>query len=85
MHIGFVHKHCLEAGVRVATGQDLLVELKNLMKIRHGVFKQWKQLREAEMGDLKKRSGGAQCQTNDHLQSGLNKFNQVLRRSGTRI
>lgn len=62
MHVGFVHKHRLEAGVRVATGQDLLVELKNLMKERHGVFKQRQQLREAEMSDLKKRRGGAPFQ-----------------------
>lgn len=59
LHIGFVHKHRLEAGVRVATGQDLLVELKNLMKVRHGVFKQRQQLREAEMRDLKRREDGA--------------------------
>lgn len=55
LHVGLVHKHCLEASVWVATGQDLLVELKNLMKVRHGVFQQWQQLREAEMGDLKEK------------------------------
>lgn len=62
LHIGFVHKHRFEAGVRVATGQDLLVELKNLMKVRHRVFKQRQQLREAEMGDLKKKRDRAQYQ-----------------------
>lgn len=63
MHIGFVHKHRLEAGVRVATGQDLLVELENLMKVRHGVFEQRQELREAEMCDLKERQDGAQEHT----------------------
>lgn len=31
LHVGFVHKHGLEAGVRVAAGQDFLVELKHLV------------------------------------------------------
>lgn len=52
LDIGFVHKHSLEAGIRVAACQDLLIELKNLMKVRHGVFEQWQQLWQAEMGHL---------------------------------
>lgn len=35
LHIGFVHKHSLEAGVRVAARQDLLVKLKDLVQERH--------------------------------------------------
>ena len=53
MYIGLVHKHSLEAGVRVAACQDLLIELKDLMEVRHGVFEQRQQLRQAEMGHLR--------------------------------
>lgn len=53
MHIGLVHKHRLEAGVRVAACQNLLVELKDLMQVRHGVFEQWQQLWQAEVGHLR--------------------------------
>lgn len=53
LHIGFVHKHSLETRIRVAAGQYLLVELKNFMEVRHGVFEQWQQLWQAEMGDLR--------------------------------
>lgn len=52
VHVGFVHKHSLEAGVRVTAGQDLLVKLKDLMQERHWVFEQRQQLRQAEMCHL---------------------------------
>lgn len=38
LNVGLIHKHCLKTGVWIAASQDLLVELKNLMKVRHGVF-----------------------------------------------
>lgn len=53
MYIGLVHKHSLETGVRVAARQDLLIKLKNLMQVRHGVFEQRQQLWQAEMGHLR--------------------------------
>lgn len=52
LHVGFVHKHSLEAGVRVAARQDLLVKLKDLVQERHGVFEQRQQLRQAEVCHL---------------------------------
>lgn len=52
LHIGFVHKHSLEAGVRVAARQDLLVKLKDLVQERHWMFEQRQQLRQAEVCHL---------------------------------
>ncbi len=53
MYVGLVHKHSFEAGIRVATRQNLLIELKNFMQVRHGMFEQWEQLWQAEMGHLR--------------------------------
>lgn len=78
LHVGFVNKHRLVAGVRVATGQDLLIELKNFMKIRHGVFQQRQQLREAKVGDLKKRRTEQNVINKiRNLQPGSDQFNRV--------
>ena len=53
MYVGLVHIHGLETGIRVAAGQDLLIELENLMQVRHGVFEQRQELWQAEMGHLR--------------------------------
>lgn len=53
MNISLVHKHSLEAGIRVAACQDFLIELKNLMQVGHRVFEQREQLWQAEMGHLR--------------------------------
>lgn len=52
LHVGFVHKHSLETGVRVSAGQDLLVKLKDLVQEGHGVLEQRQQLRQAEVRHL---------------------------------
>lgn len=52
LYVGFVHKHSLETRIRVAACEDLLIELKNLMEVRHRVFEQWQQLWQTEMGHL---------------------------------
>lgn len=50
--VGLVHKYGLKAGVRVAAGQDFLIELKHLVQVGHGVLEQREQLRQAEMSHL---------------------------------
>ena len=54
LHVGLVHEDRLEAGVRVAAGQDLLVELKDLVQEGHGVLEQGQQLGQTEVGHLRK-------------------------------
>lgn len=52
LNVSLVNKHRLETGVRIAARQDLLVELKDLVQVGHGVFEQREQLRQAEVGHL---------------------------------
>ena len=54
LHVGLIHKDRLEAGVRVAAGQDLLVELKDLVQEGHGVLEQGQQLGQTEVGHLRR-------------------------------
>jgi len=61
LHVGLVHEHGLEAGVGVAAGQDLLVELKDLVQEGHGVLEQGQQLGQAEVGHL--QGGGGEGET----------------------
>lgn len=74
MYIGLVHKHSLKTGIRVAACQDLFIELEYLVQIRHGVFEQWQQLWQAEMGHLY----GDKTKYNVSYQLGLSIFQKVL-------
>lgn len=71
MHVGFIHKHGLEARVRVTARQDLLVELKDLVQVRHGVFEQWQQLRQAEVRHLSGTDTGKKPLLQDPRRDGL--------------